>query len=364
MSAGDKFIIPSMGAGTAVLMGQLSKGTGNTLNLPDGMVNIGGHGKGYLLNAQTNWDPLTAGNNDGSFSAFTLGDDIYLYATQDPTGIAKIVASRNATYPDSKTAESTRKIGGFHYGRVRGASDYGVPVDGGGTPYGTGWEANVVEGIVPNSAWDLTNRPKCDPSGMVKVGSMWVDIYPTSAAEPVAVFNQKLAAGKAQSAYGVTPLTGTEGLNWYTFTELARRSDKRMLSYEEWCAVAEGSPQGNAADNINAWTKIENTGRTMTGAVYRAISVNNVVECVGNVWEWTNCQVVRSDNDVNWAYRDIMPGAEVGQIYMLSDTQFVNVLAGGHWARGELAGSRCAALDHNAWNVAAYIGVRFACDNL
>ncbi len=366
MSAGDKFIVPAMAAGFVSLLGQIGKGTGNTLDLPAGMINIGGNGKGYLLTAQTDWDPLTTANNDGSFTAWALGDDIYIYAVQQASGTALILASKNSTYPTGYDATTSRKIGGCHYGRVRIVDANGIPIDGALAVYGadltTPWEANVAEGIVANSVWDLQNRPGCDPTGMALVGHIWVDIYLASALQAPVITNGKLTAGLPQSAYGATPLTGTEGLNCYNFVELAERAGKRLLTHSEWLQAAEGSPQGNDADNVNAWSDTANVDRTTCGAVTLAVSACNIVDCVGNVWKWSGSQIIRQDGTAAWAWNDVMTGQGVGQLYMYTPTGLANVTQGGNWSGGAAAGSRCANLGSDPWGVGTSFGSRFACN--
>lgn len=359
------YIFQAMVAGSASLCGQISKGNGDTLNLPDGMVNIGGHGKfGYLIEGVAGWNPVASGHHDSSFSGLSAGDDIYLYAVQNDDGKARVVASKNTTYPNGFTADNSRKIGGFHFGRVRAVSASGAPVNGSGSVYGAGWEGHVSPGILPNSVWDLFNRPKCDPTGMARVGNFWVDIYLTSAAEAVTLSNSKLASGKAQSKFGQTPLTGTEGLHWYTFGALAQRSRKRMLSYEEWCMAAEGSPEGLDGSNANAWTRTTNTGRASTGAVEQAVSAHGVADCVGNVWEWTSSQVIRTDDIGVWGWRNVEPSAGTGELYMQSPHQLTSIITGGGWDDGAHAGARTAILFNYPWNVGTIIGCRLACDSL
>ncbi len=368
MATGDKIIIPAMAAGFVSLLGGVTKGAGDTCNLPAGMINIGGNGLGYLLSAQTDWDPLGAGNNDGSFTALALGNNIYLYAVQDASGTAKIIASVNSTYPTGYDATNSRKLGGCHYGRVRVVDANGTPIDGALAVYGadatTPWEANITTGIVPNSVWDLLNRPTCDPTGMAKVGNIWVDIYLASVDQAIGISNDKLTAGTSKSAYGGTPLTGTELLDCYLINELAKRTGKRLQSYDEWLAAAEGSPMGNDADNVNAWSDAANTARTTCGAVAYAISARNIVDCVGNVWERTRSQTIRQDGTAAWAWNDVMPGDGVGQLYMYTPTALVNIIVGGGWNGGANAGSRFANLNNYPWNVNTYIGSRFACDSL
>lgn len=357
MAAGDKIVIAAQGAGFYGASGNISKGTGDTISLPEGLINIGGNGKGYAMQAQASFNPLTAGNNDGSFAAFAVGQNYYIYACQQASGIAKIIVSINSTYPTGYTASNSRKIGGFHYGRVRNS----ITV------------ADVTNGaVVHNSVWDLINRPICSPDGMAYNGNgAWVDIYKPSIGEALAFANgsgSPLTAGTAKSAYNAVPLTGTEGLNGYNWLELARMSGKRLLSKGERLQAAHGSPQGNNADNVNAWSMTTNTGRANTGSVVNAISLLNIVDCVGNVWEWLDEFLVRWDDTGAagqiWGWKDPMAGMGVGQLNMIDEQALVQVIAGGPWDHGVYTGSRCVRLSFYPWLVGTDIGSRFACDSL
>ena len=69
------------------------------------------------------------------------------------------------------------------------------------------------------------HRPKCDPSGMAYLGNgLWADIYLAS----------DDGANGLQSVYNATPITGTEGLNWYIANEKAARVGKRLPDLAEW----------------------------------------------------------------------------------------------------------------------------------
>lgn len=182
---------------------------------------------------------LSTGNLDAG-SAFVVGKDYYVYicdpGSEDLDEVYKI--SLNSTYPDGYNAETSRKIGGFHYGRVRQVSSKLIPINTAGAEKGSGWESNVASGIVPRSVWTLKHRPKCSPEGMVYAGGgLWVDIYLASSN----------GVGGVKSAYNATPLTGTEGHNSYDFIDLGLKSGKRLLSYSEWQQAAYGSPQEQTA---------------------------------------------------------------------------------------------------------------------
>ena len=296
---------------------------------------------------------LTASDNDGSFSSFAMGTDYCIYACQPADGIEPdFVLSANSTYPDTipsgvtPSTDNTRKIGGFHYGRVRNSST----------------ASDVSESIVPNSVWDLVNRPKCSPEGMTKVGNLWVDIYLAS----------DDGNGGVESKYNATPITGTEGLSWYSFAERFAKVDKRMASMSEWTALAQGSPQGNDGDNVNAWSATSNSGRTSTGSVTNAISNYNIVDCAGNVWEWLDEVSIRQDS-TSWQWYD--PATDfnetmesgwdqLGDMYLPNADGLSAFPAGGRWDDGVHCGARALYLRIKPWDVHSSVGSRGICDPL
>lgn len=288
---------------------------------------------------------LTPSASDGTWDNYEVGKDYYIYACHpDPgsfyaeRGTPELKISINNTYPTGYTLFNSRKIGGFHYGIVRTGPNPG----------------EVTKGIVPNSVWDLRNRPRCSPEGMVKVGNIWVDIYLAS----------DDGQGGIKSAYNATPLTGAEGLNWYDFVERAAKVGKRLMTYAEWCAAAQGSPQGLDDSNENAWTKTDNTDRNPTGLIPNATSIYNVRDCVGNVYEWLDEISYRVADSTSFDWHDVMPGRECGQMYMQNEYSLIVLRAGGNWNTGVHAGSRTADLNNYPWHVGSYNGVRAACDAL
>ena len=147
----------------------------NELTLLDGCV-IAVGGAGIFATEAT---VITAGNLDVG-SAFEVGKDYYVYIcdTRVDAQNERYVVSLNSTYPAGWNASDSRKIGGFHYGRVRKVDGNLQPVNSSGTIFGTGWESAVSNGIVPRSVWTLGHRPKCNPEGMVYLGGgTWIDIY-------------------------------------------------------------------------------------------------------------------------------------------------------------------------------------------
>ncbi|MEW6648137.1 MAG: SUMF1/EgtB/PvdO family nonheme iron enzyme [Pseudomonadota bacterium] len=347
MAAGDKIVIPAQAGGFASLFGQISKGAGDTLSLPEGMINIGGNGKGYLLQAQTDWDPFSAANRDDSFSVLTLGDDIYIYACQQASGIAKWIASKNSTYPTGYSASNSRKVGGFHVGRYRGVANR----------YSTAY-APVTQ-ILPNSCWDLQHRPTCDPTGMVEVipGSLWVDIYLNS--EGSGTWPENVPV----SIYGATAIRD----NIYArsdFHQLAGNAGKRLPTAEEFLRYAEGAPAGLDANNDQAWAATGNTGPATTGAVSKAVSQYNVVDAVGNLWDWLDNHhdlggtFVWSNAVVNVGKDSANPRGYV------SHADWRAFIGGGTFAGGVHAGARCLNSNAPPWYADGDVGLRCVCDAL
>ena len=313
---------------------------------------------------------LNASNLDIG-AAFAVGSDYYVYicdSRQDAQDEQYII-SLNSTYPSGWNASNSRKIGGFHYGRCRKINDNMQPVNSSGAIFGTGWESAVSNGILPRSVWTLGHRPKCSPEGMVYLGGgTWVDIY----------LNSDDGAQGLKSEYNCAPMTGTEGMNWYTFTERLMKSGKRMPDYSEFCAYAFGSPQGLDGANTNAWTATTNTGRGTTGSVVNAVSAVGCVDAVGRVWEWLNDLITRAEHATNAEYhptaawgwdkksplRDNATKYDVGNIYQYYAYSLAALVAGGGWSNGVRAGARAVSCDNYPWGVASYLGVRGACDSM
>jgi hypothetical protein len=316
--------------------------------------------------------------------SFSVGTDYYVYLVDDG-GDGTLVISANSTYPAGADADNSRKIGGFHFGHIRCVNSRFAPVDPAGTVYGsngTGWKNNVITGIVPNSVWDLKNRPNCAPEGMVLVGSRWVDIYLASVAETITFETGSsgaafVGAGLLQSKYGQLPATGTEGLNWYSFQELAARSGKRLQTHGEFVQGAAGNPGGQDSADDYGWTKTSNGSRARTGCKVNtstglydasagvkpyAVFAYNLVDTVGNVREWIDELSIRQDS-TSWAWQDVL-GTDKGRAYLPNGSGLSAFLCGGGWVDGVYAGARCVNLGNSPWLVYTRYGSRLACDKL
>ncbi|WP_155957884.1 phage major tropism determinant [Fodinicurvata sediminis] len=328
-----KRAVPADGPGHINLMGRLAKGTGDTLDIPAGIINVGGAGEGFRLASATDWDPTA--NDDGTVTALALGDDVYIYAVQDSSGTAGLVASKNATYPDGYTADNSRKLGGFHYGRVRPLSDR----------YSAG--ATLPVQIVPNSVWDLKHRPTCDPTGMVEIwdGGPWIDIYLNSA--DGATWPDTMGL----SVYDAAPVRNDNSpYAVWDFYWMAANAGKRLAMATEMMVAAYGIPggaQGGSGPN--------NTGDD-TGYGFEAVSCKNIDQPSGALWHVT-WDIGNTDGSYN--------GTSQGQdsAFATGSARHHTALTGGTWADGSTAGARCSHYGL-LWFVGGLYGFRAACDPL
>lgn len=320
---------------------------------------------------------LDASNLDAG-NEFVIGKDYTVYRQDDESYVISQDANKTGAH----------KIGGFHYGVCRRVNAALQPINTAGAVRGSGWEGNVYNGILPRSVWDQGHRPTCDPKGMTYLGNgTWVDIYLSS----------DNGAGGLASAYNSVPLTGTEGLSWYGFAERALAVGKRLLTYEEFCQMAFGSPGGLYESNDNAWSSRLNTGRQATGYVRNAVSSIGCRDAAGNVWEWTSSLITRAEHtnlngngvfssadgaragkpytdgnghynatkDGVWAYDTVSPfPSGNGTIYEYNDFSLVGLVCGGPWHAGTRAGANTVCLQFCVWELREYIGMRCACDGL
>jgi hypothetical protein len=340
MAAGSRIVIAGQAAGFASLFGQIAKANGDTLNIPEGTLNIGGNGEGFILDALSGWDPLD--HTDGSFAALELGDDIYIYAVRDYSGIATLVASKNSTVPTGATAEESRKIGGFHVGRHR--------------PISERFNAAFVPGvqILSNSCWDLQHRPVASPEGMAEfMPGKWGSIYQLS----------RIAGDWPNEVYGsrynATPVRDTGG---YVREDLYRgmvAAGMRRPLWEEWKAMAYGAPQGNDGNNDTAWTATSNNGPTTTGAVAKSVSCLGFVDTVGNLWEQLDGNYDRASGPWVWDSSAVNVGKDSsfgrGQVYRDDWRQCV---AGGPYDHGQRCGASTLSTNSTPWGAGGHVTVR------
>lgn len=343
MAAGDITIVPAQAAGFFSLLGPFVKNpSANTIDITEGMVNIGGNGRGYLIAAVTGFDPFNAANRDSSFSALTLGDDIYIYACQQASGYARVLCSKNATFPTGFTAINSRKIGGFHVGRTRPLANR----------FSTSYVP--VTAIVPGSVWDLNNRPRVSPEGMTQFKpGLWGMIYlPSviSGAWPSVIFGSRYSAAPVRSAGGYSELDTHRGIH---------AAGMREPTFEEWLMMADGAPQGNDGNNDTAWTMTSNTGPCNTGFVAKSVSCANITDCVGSLWERLTGQFDTTTGGYEWSSAVVNTGQDAaiprGQVLHVA---WRSAVAGGRWTEGVRAGARTLYTGASPWNADGFVTAR------
>ena len=192
------------------------------------------------------------------------GKDFYIYACADGDAL-KLVVSPNSTVPTKYTADSSRKIGGFH-----------CLCEDVGTISGHALSGYVAGDILPASVWDLKFRATSENEGMVWDGSQWVDIYLDS-------WN----GSSLVSAYGGVVADGqsTKPFHGELFVEEFAKVKKHLISRDQYVAFAKGS---NEKTNIKGSADANTTGGHVDTAGRRMISNIGCEDCCGWMWQWTS----------------------------------------------------------------------------
>jgi len=187
------------------------------------------------LDLAANWDSTAP--TDYPVAASRAGKDFYLYVTS-----AGLILSANATVPAGYTADTSRKIGGFHCLCLSAGIISGHPLTG-----------FLTGDILPASIWDIDFRPVCSPEGMVFsfAADVWVDIY--------------LQAGTAATTRSECGAAITDTRSYWDHGDDLAAVGKRRLFEHEFDQIALGSP---AAVNIAGGADPITTGmhRSTTGA--------------------------------------------------------------------------------------------------
>lgn len=276
------------------------------------------------------------------------GKDFYVYACADGDAL-KLVVSPNSTVPTKYTADSSRKIGGFHCL----CADVG-------TISGHALSGYVAGDILPASVWDLKFRATSENEGMVWDGSQWVDIYLDS-------WN----GSSLVSAYGGVVADGysTKPFHGELFVEEFAKVKKHLISRDQYVAFAKGS---NEKTNIKGSVDANTTGGHVDTAGRRMISNIGCEDCCGWMWQWTsdisghpNASTSNSDmpgsggqtsssegdhwlNGYDWQ-NDGRSVANINidgstNIYGHSYGALSRAIVGGGWDAGSSCGSRSVAL--------------------
>lgn len=282
------------------------------------------------------------------------GKDFYVYACADGDAL-KLVVSPNSTVPTKYTADSSRKIGGFHCL----CADVG-------TISGHALSGYVAGDILPASVWDLKFRATSENEGMVWDGSQWVDIYLDS-----------WDGSSLVSSYGGVVADGesTKKFHGELFVEEFAKVKKHLISRDQYVAFAKGS---NEMTNINGSADANTTGGHVDTAGRRMISNIGCEDCCGWMWQWTSdigghpntynfdsnnkslSDMISTDKQTSssegghwlYGYEWLDDGRSVANINVDGSTNIYGhsygalsrALVGGGWGVGSSCGSRSVAL--------------------
>jgi len=301
--------------------------------------------QGFMLQIGSTWfcfdtDVNVSTANDLDTGSVSNGKDYYVYAC-DNAGVLTFVISLNSTYPLGYTASNSRKIGGFH-----------TLCANVGTISGHTLSGYVANDILPASIWDLKHRTANGVNvGMVfdEAIQKWVDIY--------------LASGTGANTTSVYGATITDSRNWMDFVDDGHVVKKRLLTDEEFQAIAAGS---NEETNISGSTDPVTTGGHSDTATPARRMISNIgcEDCAGAMYQWLQTPSARLDDGTAAGWYDL-PGAK-GSFYTYGTNLYGNtqLLAGGHWADGTNCGSRCRTATYYRWYTGARIGARFLAEPL
>ena len=239
-----------------------------TITIKPTWVNIDGIGfvlegqKTIDINNSSNWD-----NSSYATASNRAGKDFYIYCVYtSPNNIEpEFILSANSTIPTGYTANTSRKIGGFHTLCLSVGTISGHTLSG----YVTG-------DILPASAWDLNFRAVAENEGMVWIPQigLWADIYLGS-------WN----GSKLVSAYNGVPVTGTssKAMHGIMMAEEYGLVNKCLPSYDNFIIAAKGTPEGS---HISTDAVPTGAGGHIDKSSRRIISNYGLEDCCGVLWQW------------------------------------------------------------------------------
>jgi len=284
------------------------------------------------------------------------GKDYYVYACNN-SGTLVFRVSLASTFPAGFSAETSRKIGGFHTLCADVGTISGHPLSG-----------FVAGDILPASVWDLKHRPVSEPAGMVYVDAIdkWVDIY--------------LPSGTGVNTKSVFGGVISDNRNWMDFVDDGGAVKKRLLMDMEFQLAASGS---NEQTNIANSTDPITTGGHSDTADRRMISNYGIEDMCGAMSQWLLDQSYRFDGATDHTHQVTVttlgeavtsgnPSVDVAPTFSNKDktggkgrlnTQGtggdVKLVAGGSWDGATYCGSRNRAMYCHRWTAYTYIGGRF-----
>lgn len=258
---------------------------------------------------------------DFTVAANRKGKDFYIYSCIPANGTEPIlVLSANSTVPLRYTADTSRKIGGFH----TLCADVG-------TITGHTLSGYVAGNILPASVWDLKHRPVCSPEGMVFIDGMnvWMGIYFLSSSGTAS--NRQLA-----TVYNGVIADGASSPTWsdFDFIETLGKQRMRLPSDDEFTVATQGNPQAVA---ISGAVDPNTTGGHVSTSSVRLISNYGIEDGCGVMWTW--CR---------------------GYFYT---SAYVRGVVGGCWGYGASCGSR-SLFSYPVGALISYCGARAASEPL
>ena len=280
------------------------------------------------------------------------GRDVYVYACVSNNALT-FVMSMESTYPSGYTADTSRKIGGFHCL----CADVG-------TISGHTLSGYIAGDILPASRWDLKFRAASGNEGMVFCEGInkWVDIYLSS-----------VSGNKLVSVNGGTTADGASAtaFSWMKFNLWLSRSKKHMPRQDEFMEFSLGSNQGT---NVQGSSDKSTTGGYVDTAGVRMISNIGCEDCCGFLWQWgldtgdsrrdntsednsnlTDFAQVCAKTD---SYKSATDTTETANSYGQHYRDPARVLLGGYWNRGVCCGSRASSWDGGSLCLYSFNGCR------
>lgn len=284
---------------------------------------------------------------DYTLAANRAGKDFYIYVGVKSDNTLKTCISANSTVPYGFTADTSRKVGGFHCL----CADVGTISGHQLTDYKQG-------DILPASFWDLIHRPKSEPEGMVYVDGidMWIDIYLCSWTGTTASKTLKTI-----SKFGAVTGDGasTEKFHPLKWEQTMGTQKKRLPWVREFRTFSVGS---NQSTNIKGSADVNTTGGHSDTAGRRMISDFGIEDCCGFLWQW--CSDVGSATTGSSSYSNGFDANDRSDVKGWIYGAEYRPLVGGDWNDGAVCGSRAAGWDDGSLNLNSNGGARGASEPL
>ena len=310
-------------------------GDKTTLNIPAIAVNVGS--AMYAKVAQVYDITLPGCWDDDQYTVASNrnGRDFYVYACAGNS--LKYVLSANSTVPTGYTAESSRKIGGFHCECADIGTIANHPLSG-----------YLAGDILPASVWDLKHRPIGEPEGFLydEGQDLWVAAYGLTWTGSWGSATATMAGRalddtlKLESKYLGEWADGTSSEIWHCmkFEQILSRQKQRLPYQREFVQFSLGSNQGTniagSADPIITGGHVDTAGRRMVSNI-------GCEDCCGDHQQWG--ADVGASTATNWsAAYDANDRYVAGQGL---DAPVARPALGGYYTMGIQAGSRAVA-----WN--------------